>query len=552
MKKTPIPTTEPGMRRNIRLMIAAMIGETQSYSKQVFPISREDLPLDMQNLEGFVLDAILVLDNNSVEPSKRNVIDYLAVKKNIANPEQVVNILLEEKGEQSVSIRAMSVLYHAWSSEQRLFAASLQVADIAKNPMLDYQEKWDAAHELMMAQAPSGGFDEEDVGEEQFMWKVAEENAKAVAAKNSGMDIGPQLPFGAQRALYAAHDDGEATMILGREGYGKTTMAQTIAEHIAWKQRLNCDVIYFALETPLAVLARRQFCRHTLIPYDMVRTGEIELGNDHWKPKFESWMLTGRRKSDASGYIRYFYSPGANVDAITTSMMRCAETSRMLGRRVVFFIDHLHSIDWQATNAREGEFGALRSITLKLCAANNRANLRTPTHLFLLAQESNDNPGQMFGGKFAAKRVQYVYSIERVAFTGGTEDTPAVAGHDNPVMMPKSEYDRIMVTAVKEGKVKEHKAQYVPDKQTPDRYLCLDALGNQRYWFRKGDLFTENMALNLRKANDGRIGKIQLRFEAAQGIIQQHPDQIAELRQQGRLREPATKPASSTNDAAML
>jgi hypothetical protein len=525
------------MRRNIRLMLAAMIGPELSYNKQVYPITREDLPLDMQNLEGLVLDAIAYLDSKTIEPSKTNLIDYLGVRRNLPNPEQEINRLIDEKGDQQVSIRTMSVLYHAWASEQRLNVAALKVSEIAQNPMLDYQEKWDASYDLLMAQAPTDSFDEEDIGEERFMWRVAEDNRRAVEALKSNLDIGPELPFPAQKAFYSFHDDGEATMILGREGRGKTTVGQTIAEHIAWTQRLNCDVVYYALETPLSVLARRQFCRHNLIPYDAVKSGRIDLSSGKWKKVFETWMMSGRRKSDSSGMIRHFYSPDASVDALCTSMLRAAEASKSLGRRVVFFIDHLHSINWQATHAREGEFGALRSIARTLCAANNRANLRAPTHLFLLAQESNDDPGQMFGGKFASKRVQYVYSIEREAFSADDPQNPTVAGYDNPITVTAAKYRSYIEAAQKKGpaEVENIKSMYVQDKNTTDRYFALDALGNQRYWFRKGDEYKENMALHLVKANDGRLGRIRLRFEAAQGRISQDPEQMIELRKQGVL-----------------
>lgn len=538
----PIPRIDPDMRRNLRLMIAEMIGDEFSFTKQPFPIWRKDLPVDCQPIEGFILDAIAYLDDHSVAPTQQNIVDYLTVRKNVPNPADEIARLLVDKGDQAVSIRAMSVLYHAWASEQRLNVAGLKVSEIAQNPVLDYQEKWDNAYDLIMAQSPTGSFDEEDIGEEQFMWRVAEGNQKAVEARNSNMDVGPELPFLAQKALYTCHDFGEATIILGREGTGKTTMAQLIAENVAWTQRLNCDVVYYALETPLEVLSRRQFCRHNLVPYSAVRSGEINLGDSYWKPIFENWIMTGRKKSNASGFIRHFYSPAASVEAIGMSMLRSAETSRVLGRNVVFIVDHLHSIDWQATHSREGEYGALRSILLRLAAINNRANLRTRTHLFIMGQESNESPGQMFGGKFAAKRMQYVYAIERDKFEGGDDSTPAVAGHDSPVSITASEYKSILERAEKAGKGDHAKRFYSQDKHTPGVYNCLDAVGNQRYWFRKGDEYTEHMRLKLTKANDGKIGKIDLRFEAGMGRISQNPDQITELRMQKRLPRPRQAP----------
>ena len=531
MKRNATPTiqkTPDNIRHMIRALIKLLMGEQDRTQEQPIPLKRHELALDMRDVEGHVLDAIYHCHDIGIAPTVHAVIAYLEFNRRLANPREVVEGIVKENEQEEFGLRFYSNVIHEWIKERQLKAVAEEIAAMADDPYIGYEEKYEAGMRMMAEVAPNSSFIQDDYDEVKFAKLVYEQNQESIASRRAGVSIGPELPFAAQKAFFSNFDWGEVTMIVGRRGDGKTTVASELGEHVSWNQKLKCDTYHISLETPMKVLANRQFSRYNLIPYDDVKTGSnnVDLSQGKYKKIWERWLENLKSRSDEYGHIKYAYSPMASVDDIITSMWRTSEVSRNLGRKVIFIVEHLHAINWRATHGRMSEWDALRSIFFMIAGASNKINQRVENHLFMFAQEG-DTKGEMFGGQYGAMRSQYMFSMTRDRFGERQPDgTWPKAPDDLPitVMLPsgKKELEQFELR-VKSGEL---------EKKTDKEYYQLDIVGNRRYWYRKGDEYKHTGRLMFTKGNDGRPGSIELLCEMKMNLITQDPAQVADLRKQ--------------------
>jgi hypothetical protein len=388
-------------------------------------------------------------------------------------------------------------------------------------------------HQLFLKTSPGDTFLRSNVSESEFKDMTLTENQAILKAKAEGLAYGVQLPWQIAQLYFEYLEWGQGTLAMGGTGVGKTTWGQIVAEYIAWKQKLKCDVAYFGLETPLEVLSRRQFSRHHAVTYNDIKSGRVNLADERWKPVWDKWKAKTKERANEFGYIKHFYSPDASVTDIIAEMGRAAETSRRLGRSIVFFIDHLHSIDWEATHGRMKEFDALRSIVRMLYGKVNKINASgVRTHIFVLAQEGNEK-GQAFGGKFMSKRAQLVISLQRERFGPPDEATGNYPGAAADFKMTKKAHE--LTDAQKNS------PWYRKSKEDPSVYEELDALGQPRYWYRAGDEYSHKGVMRFTKSNDSPPALLRTQWEATMNMIYEDPAQIAELQKAGRLKPSGVK-----------
>lgn len=517
--------TDPVIRSYIRVVIARLIGDHDRIYDQEVPLRREMLANDMKDREGHVLDAIWYCTENGTPPTFENVVAFLEISKRMPNANEFINqMLLELEGDHSRdNIRFLSNYIQVWFDERKLHNIGAIAQTIADDMYMDYSEKHQAISNLLMEIAPGDTFVQENLTEEEFKMLVWEENQETMRLRAEGMDIGPCLPFAGQQALFPHFRWGAVTTAMGQPGSGKSTIMDLLSENICWNQKLDCDFIMFSTETPLEERAQRQFSRHNLIPYLKMIRGDINLNTSKWKPIWDRWINTKRQNNNNLGYIRYFFSPSANVFQICNQMLRTAEASRTLGRKVCFGVDALSpsSFDWEATHASLGEFGALRAIhgmmsrTLSIIAAKG-----IRAHLFIAAQEG-DTRGQMFGGKIAKQRSQYVFSIDRKRFGDPDENGYfPKAGHDLLMTFDKNSH------TMNNPMFKQH-------PEEPNKMIGLDALGEQRYWYRVGDEYNHIGTMELTKSNYSPPGVIRLKWESRLSIVSQDQEQIRDLEKAG-------------------
>lgn len=521
-----IQVTPPNIRSNIRAVIRLLIGDQDKRYTQPRVLRRIDMALDMRELEGQVIEAVYWCADQTMPPTLENVIRCLEISRRlqVEDVRGFVETIVTENSDDYGGIPALSSFIQLWLKERQLAAQGAAIQAIALDPQADYSEKWEASFNMLMNVAPDDNFDMDGVSEEELEELAYRHNAKAVDDRKAGKDLGPQFPYLGMKAFFDHFKYGEVTLALGPTGSGKSTHAMILGENIAWKQKLNCDVVHFSLETPEEVLGIRQLCRYQIIPYQRVDDGYLDLREDKWKAKRETWKETRKKLNNERGYIRYFYSPTASVNDIISTMIRATEVSRVLGRSVVYIVDHLLSIDWEKTHRHMDKYSAYATIHGMLAAASNKLSKRTPNHLFVFSQEGDDK-GQMFGGKMPAKRSQYVLSFSRSRF--GVQDTDG--------KWPGAP-DNLEITLNASKMSKEQKASDVVEKiKGKEEYRMLDAEGNPRFWYKKGDEYSHESEIGISKGNDNPLGRVMLKFEARMNRMTQNMEQIADMKRYGIL-----------------
>lgn len=524
---TSIQVTPPRMRENIRAVIKMMIGDRDRIHEQVKRLDRDDLAEDMREQEGYILDALRYCSEQELPPTAENIISALEFPKRIQveSPREFVEALLKEHEGDTQGIRALSNFIHIWVQEQSLGAFEAQIARLRQDPYMDYPDKWQKTYDKLMYINPGEGFVYDEMSEVDFRKVAMEESERAAQLHAQGLATGPQFPFEGMKALFTSLEWGEVTMITGKKGMGKTSIAQTLGENISWAQRLDTDTIHIALETPIEVLSRRQFCRYNIVTYNDVKDGVVARSKPGWAEKWDKWIEGGRRKANGSGYVRYSYSPGASVNDIVALMTRSSETSLALGRRIVFIIDHLHSINWEATHGKIGEYAARRAIFEILAAHANKLNARNKNHLFVFAQEGAEK-GQTFGGKFQSRRAQYVFSLSRGTFGEPDSEGELPGASENCYVHT---YDKLLSA--------DHKKSGKFEQDTKDKniWYVLDATGKRRFYYKVGDKYNHKTTITAMWGNDNGLGKVELIFEAPISRLQQDADQLRQLMKDGLL-----------------
>ncbi|MBN8634422.1 MAG: hypothetical protein J0M07_03805 [Anaerolineae bacterium] len=533
--KIQTPDTTPEVIRNhIRALTKMMIGDDDRTGEQVKPIRREDLAADMRDKEGHVLDAIYACawGENPIPPTEDNVIGVLRINQRLPEPDAFVKALLKEHKDDTHGIRSLSAFIAFWMKERVLRQAATMINTIANDPYMDYKDKWDRSRKVLEMASPVDSFTYSNVSEEELKMLTLRESKAIREARESGLGYGVTLPFEAFNAYFPYLEYGQGTAILGQEGIGKTTVGIITAEHIAWNSKAKLDVSYMACETPLHVLSRRQFSRHNLVTYNDIKEGRIDLESGEWSTRWKKWLDDTRLRSNEYGHINFFYGPEATADDILSQMSISAETSRRLGRGMVFVLDHLHSINWRATHREYGEFEALRMIALSLFARVNSIYASgVNTHLFMLAQEG-DIRGQAFGNKFISKRAQLVISLQRERF-GERGDDGEFPGAAADFKMTKKAHE--LTDAQKNS------PWYRKSKDDTGAYEMLDALGQPRYWYRAGSKFGSKGTMYCSKSNDSQPATVNTIWDAEMNRIIQDPGQVADLRKSGRLKPSGVK-----------
>ena len=470
----------------IRSLIGTMIGEFDRTIEQENEIHRDHLPNSMQGREGWVLEAIYRCRAHGIAPTTENLCHVLELSERLPEPKFIVDSLVSESMDAGAGVRELSAFINMWLQNRRGTVAATKIQEIMANPYADYTDKYNQSLELMALASPI-----DDVvqyfTEEQLHEAFLREQDDLWLANQSGIDIGPGLPFEAYKAFFSRFKWRELTTFIAKTGWGKTSFIIHVAQYIAWMQKLNCDFVLFLLETDPIITERRRYAQNTLIPMAAMDAGAINLRDPKWAEREAKYLTNIRKKSDTQGHIYTLFLTEPRVEQVLLWMDKCARVSYASGRRICFGIDYLQKFAWWAyPNMKQHE--ALQMIGERIASRNRTLG----SHTFLMAQENE--AGEAFGSSVIKKISQLMFSIRREE-AEVTKDVPILIGG-------------------------------IPAK---------DALGGPRFWQRVGDKVTANTTLEGVKANDSPLGTIELLWEGAMNRIIQNPAQIKSLKEQKRL-----------------
>lgn len=487
-KPATLPVADEHMAGNYSNLVGACIGPEDYTYRMLRPITGADFPPNME-AEGRVMDTIFTLRDQEVAPTRLNIIQLMSIKYPYDEVVRVVDACIKAAGDEPIrreAVRECSARIAEWMQDMKGRGASNSIKEIMYSPFADYSFKYDEARKALERAAPLESV-VEYYDEKRLFDLWLRDQYQGYADVQSGLQAGLNLPWEASRAFISRLKWNETTMLLGKEGSGKTSLGLDVAESVAWRQKIKTDVIMIRTETDPMVIQTRWFARHSLIPFKALDSYEVDLKSEKWMPKVEQWRAMRNRNSELYGHVHVLWMPEARVEQVVSEMEKCVRVSAEAGRKCLFVVDYLQAFNWWDYDMKQNT--ALEMIGMRLAGTNRRLK----SHLFLIAQEGS-NEGEAFGSTIPRKISQIVLSIKREEFDGGR--------------------------AQMDGK------QVVDASGVPQK----DALGNPRYLHRKGDKFGSYVEIGISKANDAPTQVIKGWFEGAYNILHPDREQIKELR----------------------
>lgn len=472
------------------------------------PLSEDTMPDDME-FESSVLKALLWCRETGNIPRENTVKTHLETIQNIDDAEESLAILTKYKGDPNTIRAAMSFVIEIQQGIRGQVVAD-QAKKIMSNPILGYSERYDKASALWSSIAPRDNSMTE-YSQPALNRLFVEEQRKIVAAVKAGKQPGIQLPFRAASVFFSTLEWGTMTMLLAEEGVGKTTLLDTIGEHVAWKSKLvrPCDVVILYLEESPLSIATRQHTRTLLIPYNSIASGEIDMDSNEFKGKKTNQNAKMKKVhnkqtefSNSKGHLHRAFAADAGIDEIVNKAYGHIMASHETGRDILLMFDYLQAIPWVGSGMNKTEaYAAFASKIDKLAKIVHKDN-GCKVHVIMAAQESHTSPGEAFHTTEPRKISRLVLSLRRDGFEG--EGDSAVARESKE----RIENGRTM----------------------------FDTLGNKRYWYQIGDKFSHTGIIKIAKGNNAASGAIKIFFEGGYGKIMQQPLQVKELIASGRLK----------------
>lgn len=487
----PPKTATPQVKQIIRAYIGLLVKFPDNQYYQELTLRQELLPKDMQPMEGLILDSIFRLKGMNILPTRDNVAKWMSVNSREGFVPALDDIVKQVEEEDAYGIPTYSAFVDQWMQNQSGIEAARQAQEIMAEPNPDYADKFNrAAAKFSMAMPRNAMM--KTLTEDGLIDLVVRNNAKQVEQRKLTGEVGWSLPFPAHRASFERFKPTEVTTVIANTGYGKTTLMMVIGEHHSWRQKIKSNTIVYELETSDEELGQRQLARHLYIPFSAIDSGLVDLSNPQWKPRIDEFKAKTKIKSAESGHIELVWCPGSAIESICMSMEGYAQASAADGRLCTFWLDNLQRVDWTMYGMKQHE--AMTLITDKLSFVVHKY---PNCHMFIVAQEYD---GRVFGATSVERMSQKMISLKRDEPDGG-------APSDLPVM------------ARKDGVAGQ----------------AIDALGNRRYYHRKGDRLLGTGTIEVGKINSGVSKKIDILFEGALNRITQDPAQIAKLKSEGQL-----------------
>lgn len=409
-KPAVLPAADEHITGNYRHLVGACIGEESFTHRMYREVNASHFPPNL-SAEAYVMDAIWLCNDQEIAPTRSNLIQLLALKHDINQVIETIDLCLKEAGEEPINrsaVRECSARIHIWLDDAKLDVASNKIAEIRDSPFAEATFKYDEMLKALTEASPHQNVIEQ-YSEKQLFDQWLRRQHQGYDEVQAGMEPGLQLPWLASQAFISRMKWGEFSMLMGPEGTGKTTLGLRIAEHWSWKQKLKCDTVLILCETQPDVMQTRWFANKSLIPFKALDSFEVDLRSERWLPKVEAFRAFQNRNSELYGHIHFLWMPEARVEQVVMMMERCARVSAANGRRVAFVIDYLQAFDWWSY--REEQRIVLEMIGMRLAGANRRLK----SHTLLLAQEGSTQ-GEAFGSHIPRKISQLVFLIRREDF----------------------------------------------------------------------------------------------------------------------------------------
>lgn len=350
-------------KQTIRKIIANLIGE-ENKTRGLRDLAPGMLPNEL-GFEREVFLAITEFVQNDIAPNYANVLTYLENNHPLDERERLVHnmeALIKERTADGL-IEPLS-----WILTDTLFRNKSQYAlgkinSIFADPKLTSRDAYFEALEVFKGLAPRTSR-EKIISFADMQEKWFEQREINIALARSGKAIGPRLPWESTWKILPYMRPNEICLIYGVMGFGKSTLAQLIAEDIAHVQ--GYDVLFVHLETDPMTYMSRVLARELRCPLTPLETGFYTKDGQRYFLDLTKQPLANRvaeikrdfiRRDTEVGTFYYYHCPGSSVEDIAATAERYQVLAEEKGRKLVIVLDYFQKLsyaNYKAPNKAEG------------------------------------------------------------------------------------------------------------------------------------------------------------------------------------------------------
>lgn len=452
-----------------RTLLANLTGERSRLMEMSYALKKDDIPADMP-FERAYMDCLWTVHINGGAPTRENMILALGMKyPNIKDIPEQVDALLADGRTEARNVNLMSNLIGQTRNQQNLEASLQQALKVAKEPIGSVDERFAKAMQLISdsmlqnnTNRPISSLDRFD----QFTDVLRKRRDRYL----SGKALGAMLPVKGLRELIPVLQPGELCLWTGPTGGGKSTIGTAIAEYNAWGDvdkeveefKGGIPVLMIHLETSHNSFQERQLARHLNIPTKFSKTAGLDPDSEPWKSRLLNFRKQIERWETERAPITYFHAPDASNQDIEKAVYLFSEMCKVNEQYGEVIVDYLQKMR-DIPGLQKNESIAQNAEFLKNLAE------RYEIHITTFSQENSE--GKVFGSSQPQHKSQVHIQIER---EDAEEDFMRMRGGQP----------------------------------------FTDALGQPRYWHRKGQKQAKTI-LRVVKANDDSPGEVTVWIEGA-------------------------------------
>lgn len=420
-----------GQKDVLRSLIANLIGERDRLGEmhrwRVYP----DFVPDSMEFESAALRAIYFLRQNGAPPTRENILASLSVEFEDCT-ERLDSLMTWQTDDRSVLTLASSL--GSWSQKQKMSLSVDIMKQIVADPTVTMEDAYSQCLALLQQCALISAAQQSTTDREAHEEWLAY-HRKNVENFKQGKILGPRLPWQSTYRLIPYLSPGEPLLLYGHTGYGKTFLAQQIAEHIAYKLG-GYNVLFLHFETDRKRLITRVMSRKLKVQSDVLEQGyAIEHDGYGNESRIPFSLDAPENISDVAdileeiegleqtaGKLIYKHCNGDSLYDVEAEILNQINRAIEDGRKLVVICDYMQVIRWSDVYGQGlGEPQGMRFMAnhfKSMCEKYNEIpGFEDSMYAIMVAQDASHNEYEtsvtIRGGLEPSKRFQQAVRIWR-------------------------------------------------------------------------------------------------------------------------------------------
>lgn len=420
-----------GQKDVLKSLIANLIGDrdrvNEMHKWRVYP----DFVPEEMDFESAALRIIYFLRQNGMPPTEENVLTSLSVE--FENSHERLDSLLTWRTDDG-SVLTLASSLGSWAQKQKMSLAVDTMKQVVSDNTVTMTDAYSQCLALLQQCAVLGtttqSVSDLDAHDEWLTY-----HRKNVENAKDGKLLGPRLPWRSTYELIPYISPGEPLLFYGHTGYGKTFLAQQIAEYIAYKMG-GYNVLYLHFETDQKRLITRVMSRKLKVRADILEQGYSIDFDEQGHESRKVFSLDAPENVDdvrnireelktleaTMGRLEYKHCNGDSLYDVDAEILDQINHAVADGRKLVVICDYMQVIRWSDVYGQGlGEPQGMRFMAnhfKDMCEKYNEIpGFQDSMYAIMLAQDASFNENEVSvtirGGLEPSKRFQQALRIWR-------------------------------------------------------------------------------------------------------------------------------------------